>query len=467
MRKCFIVLFCLMAIFSYAYAQNENIDSLHRAIDESRPDSNKVNLLIRMAHAYVYSHPDSCYYFSNEGLKISQNIKNKSKEAYCLSLMGAAFAYIGNFPEALDISLKSLRLAEAIKDPESIAEAVGSLGAVYYFQKDYQKALGYFFQALKIGERTGEKGLIAIQLGNIGDDYLHLNLPDSALYYTHLAYRKSKELRDDDDMANHLNTLGDIYMWLNKNLQALTYYQLARPIEMKLNDLSDFCQTTLGIAGIYQKQNQIDSALFYAYQVMNAAVTGNFNLLEMKAGDMIASLYETDKKPDSAFKYLKQAMILKDSLFSQEKSKSIQNMTFEENIRQQEMEAQKKAAEENHVRNLQLLAIGVFIPVFFLGVLFLSRTKVKPRIVEFLGILSLLLFFEFITDLIYPWVSQLTNENPIWEMLFLVSLAALLEPLNFKLEHWVKGYLVHKPAPVPIPVTVENITNDPLSEKDI
>jgi len=73
-------------------------------------------------------------------------------------------------------------------------------------------------------------------------------------------------------------------------------------------------------------------------------------------------------------------------------------------------------------------------------------------------ILSLLLFFEFITNLIYPYVSQLTNENPIWEMLFLVILAALLEPLNFKLEHWVKGHLVHKP--VPVPLTVENSLYD-------
>ena len=82
------------------------------------------------------------------------------------------------------------------------------------------------------------------------------------------------------------------------------------------------------------------------------------------------------------------------------------------------------------------------------------------RVVEFLGILSLLLFFEFITDLAYPFISQLTNENPIWEMLFLVLLAALLEPLNFKLEHWVKGHLVHKPVSVPVPLTVENSLYD-------
>ncbi len=45
-------------------------------------------------------------------------------------------------------------------------------------------------------------------------------------------------------------------------------------------------------------------------------------------------------------------------------------------------------------------------------------------------------------------------------MLFLVSLASLLEPLNFRLEHWVKGHLVHKPVPLPIPLTVEDGSYD-------
>jgi hypothetical protein len=77
-------------------------------------------------------------------------------------------------------------------------------------------------------------------------------------------------------------------------------------------------------------------------------------------------------------------------------------------------------------------------------VLFLSRTKVRPRVVEFLGILSLLLFFEFITDLIYPFVSNLTNDQPVWEMSILVLVAAILEPANHKIEHWMKTHLVHR-----------------------
>jgi hypothetical protein len=110
------------------------------------------------------------------------------------------------------------------------------------------------------------------------------------------------------------------------------------------------------------------------------------------------------------------------------------------------------------VRNLQLIAIAIFIPVFFLFVLFLGRIKVKARLVEFLAIVDLLLFFEFITDLVFPYISDWTNDRPIGEMLILVLIAAVLEPLNFGIENWVKKHLVEKP--VPIPVLLENPSVD-------
>ncbi len=136
----------------------------------------------------------------------------------------------------------------------------------------------------------------------------------------------------------------------------------------------------------------------------------------------------------------------------------MENLTFDENNRQQELQDEKKKDHEASVRNLQLIAIAIFIPVFFLFVLFLGRIKVKARLVEFLAIVDLLLFFEFITDLVFPYISNWTNDRPIGEMLILVLIAAALEPLNFGFEKWVKKHLVDKPVLVPVPL--ENPTAD-------
>jgi len=341
--------------------------------------------------------------------------------------------------------LKSLKLAEQTKDPLAIYTAFSGLGLVYYSLNEFKKSLEYFLKALSEAKNLQDEIREEKCLTNIGDVYLELNRLDSALYYTNLVYQKSEATKNNRLLADELNNLGDIYVRLNKSSVALKYYMLALPNENISGDEDNFCQSTIGVANVFQKEKRKDSALMYGYRSFAAAVANNLKFRQLDASSLIASVYESEKKPDSALKYLKLSIALKDSLFSQEKSKSFQNMTFEENIRQQELAEEKKKAEENTIRNLQLLAIGVFIPIFFLFVLFLSRTKVKARVVEFLGIVSLLLLFEFITDLIYPYVSDWTNENPVWEMLILVILAAFLEPLNHRLEHWVKAKLVHTP----------------------
>src|SRR5207253_300779 len=102
----------------------------------------------------------------------------------------------------------------------------------------------------------------------------------------------------------------------------------------------------------------------------------------------------------------------KDTLFSQEKTREVLNLSFAEAMRQQELTEQKLHEAETRKKNLQLLGIAIFIPSFFLFVLFLGRQKARPKTVEFLGILALLLVFEFITLLVHPYIEHLTSDTP-------------------------------------------------------
>jgi hypothetical protein len=58
--------------------------------------------------------------------------------------------------------------------------------------------------------------------------------------------------------------------------------------------------------------------------------------------------------------------------------------------------------------------------------------------------MGLLLSYEFITDLIFPFISGWTNDSPLWETFILVVIATLIEPVNYRLERWVKTKLVHR-----------------------
>jgi tetratricopeptide (TPR) repeat protein len=455
-----IFLFIWLARPNCANAQTQEIDSLKRLLQTENNDSLRCSLLIKLSDEYSESKPDTAFLLVQQGLLLAEKIKFTTGEILCLSRMGLILVSKGNDAKALELLLRSLKKSESIHEQRLGGYILRCIGNVYEDQGDERKSLEYTLKARDIAFAIHDTDQVMACAINIGYLYEELNQLDSSSFFTKEAYNFGVRNNQTPFMGLALNNLGNIYLKMQEPAVAMSDYRMSMFYLLHLNMDDVFCETTLGIAKILQQEGRDDSCVYYAKLSYFTAKKDGFTKYELSSGTFLADYYKKHHVVDSAYGYLSLVIAAKDSIFSQEKTKAIQTLSFDETIRQQDIAAQKKHAEENHIRNLQLLAIGIFIPVFFLGVLFLSRTKVKPRIVEFLGILSLLLFFEFITDLIYPYVSQLTNENPIWEMLFLVILAASLEPLNFRLEHWVKKHLVHRAVPPPIQLTVENTLYD-------
>jgi len=465
-KYIWIILFVGFIYVRSGYSQTHVIDSLKHLLQTEKQDSTRSNLFQKLSFEYAFTKPDSAMLLAHQGLELARKIKYDNGEVGGLGSIGIMYSVMGDDAKALEILLQALKKSEDSREKAN-PRVLAFISSVYGRQGDVKKSLEYTFKEMEAAITINNEYRTSFSLIEIGANYAELNQLDSAMFFAQKGYGLAINSRYRNLIGTALETLGTIYLKKKEYPLAMEKYRLSLPYMMQTNGESNISPTYLNMAKIFKYQGREDSCLYYA---KISKITAQKNELPgelLDASLFLADYYKQHHLVDSAFFYLSIVVAAKDSIFSQEKIRKIQTLSFSETVRQQEIAAQKKEADANHVRNLQLLAIGVFIPIFFLSVLFLSRTKVKPRIVEFLGVLSLLLFFEFITDLVYPYVSQLTNENPIWEMLFLVVLAALLEPLNFKLEHWVKRHLVHKPAHVPVPLMVESISNDPESEQDI
>jgi hypothetical protein len=64
--------------------------------------------------------------------------------------------------------------------------------------------------------------------------------------------------------------------------------------------------------------------------------------------------------------------------------------------------------------------------------------------IEFLGVIALLIVFEFLNLLLHPFLERVTHHSPVLMLLALVCIAALLVPLHHKIEHWATTKLVKK-----------------------
>jgi hypothetical protein len=457
MKKNFLILvswICLSAVRSQSF----NLDSLRYLLTKSGSDTNALILLGDLSRGYIHFHPDSSYYFGREGYLLAQRLKDLRYEAISLRNMSISLLQTGNYPKALEIALNSLRICEQLKQPDEINHSLTLINTIYYYQKDGKNCIAYAWKEMALNSGTKDLGVMENFYVEMSGGYEMMNMRDSTLFYQLKALKTAIIMHDERRIAFNHENLADAYFDLNKDSEALLNYGLAIPYFATHHIEEGTCESSLYIARIFERRNRSDSALWYGKQSFLVAQSSLLTSRQSDASGFLASFYKKKHQPDSALKYIELSVALKDSLFNKEKVQEIENLTFDENNRQQELQEEKKKEHEASVRNLQLIAIAIFIPVFFLIVLFLARIKVKARLVEFLAIVDLLLFFEFITDLIFPYISNWTNDRPIGEMLILVLIAAALEPLNFGFEKWVKKHLVDKP--VLVPVMVKNPIDD-------
>ena len=242
--------------------------------------------------------------------------------------------------------------------------------------------------------------------------------------------------------------LGDIYVKLNNKSTALNYYHSAISYFKQVDDQEDMADVLLSMAKLFDHSGQADSSLYYGRRSFSTAKQGSFTLELLEASLFLTAYFKDKGKLDSAFHYVEFSIAAKDSLFSQEKTKQVQNLSLAEQQRQLEIAEQKRLEDEANKKNLQLAAIAIFLPTFFFAVLFLSRTRIKARTVDFLGVLVLLLTFEFISMLIRPFIAQIqhwTHDAPAIAMFINIGLATALVPIHRPIEPWVKGKLAHRP----------------------
>jgi len=123
----------------------------------------------------------------------------------------------------------------------------------------------------------------------------------------------------------------------------------------------DIFKSYIGIASVYQKTGQTDSAIFYAKQVVSQGRTLSILAPVIDASTLLVDIYKSRHNTDSAFKYQEILMASKDSLFSQDKIKQVQNVTFDEQLRQQEQVGQQREIQSKIKLYVVIAALIIFL----------------------------------------------------------------------------------------------------------
>lgn len=442
--KCKYILFFVFIIPLSLYAQKNIADSINQLIKTEKVDTNRINQMIDVAFDLQAGDPENAMKITQEALSLTRKLKYTNGEARAWGMMAIIFMKLGNYPRALEFNLKKLVLVEKMNDPEKYAGVLINIGAVYTFQEEYKTALDYYYKANDVIEQNnvGENYKYNIAL-NIGDAYDKLNSNDSAYSYFNKSLTIAMQLKNNHRIAKSMVGLGHSYLKSDNYLLAMANYKSGISYFLQSND-DDFdllCEAKLGLATLFRKLKQNDSSLVQAKQSLYIAETHGFTPRSLEAVKFLADCYRDNNNIDSSFYYMNLVQHLNDTINSKSRIRESQILSSNEQLRQIEIAESLKTAQKERKQQLQLLFIAIFIPGFFLLTLLLSRIKLHTRVVKILGVLSLLILFEYLTLLLHPYVLELTHHTPVFEMLIFVSIAAILIPLHHRFENLLIGWL--------------------------
>jgi signal transduction histidine kinase len=339
--KKLLLLFCFAFALVPVWAQKGFPHNLKDLILKVESDS--VNgITSALPGEYVQNHPDSSIYYAKKLIAYGKQNNNPRILASGLNIYSFALYNKGNYPVALDMAFQSLKAIENSKYTRVLTNIYCQIGNVYKGQQNYPKALYYYQRAKQSALSSHNDIALSASYLNLAFVYKEINALDSALYYSKLAISHKNSLTRRS-MGYILSTLGDEYLKLKNYKNALEQYQAAYRLDKKNVDFRDASITCISLSKYYTVTGKPDSSIYYAQQALHSAKKASYNKSVFESAALLASLYEARRQPDSGFKYLKLSTIAKDSLYNGAKSGEMENLTTNEFLRQNEIQAAQKA----------------------------------------------------------------------------------------------------------------------------
>jgi signal transduction histidine kinase len=249
-----------------------------------------------------------------------------------------------------------LPIAAGIKDYATLSECYNTLGLTYSTLKNDAKALEYYRKGLEITIQKHMDVLTIVEYNNLSRQFLDMTQLDSALWYTNKAYALSLKKHLLSDVGFLIRNFGIIQYKKGNYARSVDFFR--KSAAQKLTLLNHYLQGEdyRRMAGAYQKLNKIDSCIDcakIAYQ--QAQIEHNPNLI-MLTTSLLKDIFRKKNDYKQAYDYQQIMLKAQDSLFDQQKTLQIQNLTFSEQQRQDALKA-SVIAYQNKVRFFTLTGI--------------------------------------------------------------------------------------------------------------
>ena len=294
--------------------------------------------------------------YYNKALELQEEIKDKLGTANTLNNIGYVYHHLGDIPKALECYHKCLKISEEIDNKVGVSTVLNNLGLLYVNQDETAKAIEYYKRSLKICEEINDVQGIGSALNNIGSAYDNVKEGNQAMEYYNKSLNVYKTYNDKLGIATVLNNIGLNYHEKNKLKEALNCYLQSLALHEEIMNESDIVYTASNIATLKLHQGLIDEAYVYAMKSYTAAIELGYPDNINTAANILRIVYRKQNKYKEALEMYELEIKMRDSINNQETKRLAIKKQFQYTYEKQAAQDSIKHAEEQKVKNAELLA---------------------------------------------------------------------------------------------------------------
>jgi len=387
--KNLLIIFIFIFISNNTYAQQVIIeDSLRGIIEQQKEDTTEVNAMVYLSRQQTKV--DSAFKYAEQGLLLAKKINYRNGEADSyFQIAGLYFNFLNDYSRCIQNLFYALKIYEDIHYATGIAEIHLNLQGTYRDVGEYKNALMHGFTGEKIAESNNVVGrafsfeghrLSPLFFAEIANTYKEMNQLDSAEFYIQKSI-KQNELFNGSKWNFPIFMLGTMQNLKGEYKLALTTFRSAIPLAIQNELFRDTLQIFSGMSTLFKNIKELDSVIYYARKVNESSNPERETHYWLIAIDNLAQAYKLKGNIDSALKYTEYFHTVKDSLFSRDRDRAVQNIGFNEQLRQQEI----ISAQVKFKSRLQLYVLisGLLVLLLIIGILWhnnLEKQKAKSKI---------------------------------------------------------------------------------------
>jgi DNA-binding SARP family transcriptional activator/tetratricopeptide (TPR) repeat protein len=167
-------------------------------------------------------------------LAAADNLGESGARTLANRQLGAAYALVGRYREALDHLHRALTLAETRQDRSGQAHGHRALAWAWGQQGDHRRSLAHATDSLRLYRSLDKPALEAVALNNVGWCAAQLGEYDKARAHCEAALRVFRRLHNLEGEAHALDSLGYIASHTGQHTQAIDAYQQAIALSQEL-----------------------------------------------------------------------------------------------------------------------------------------------------------------------------------------------------------------------------------------